>query len=64
MVESTDFNEKDGSIRDKYRYKYRYKYEFDSTGNWITRTTEKWVTRNGKSDFEPASVTYRRIEYY
>ena len=60
IVEATNFDEKDGSIR----YKYRYKYEFDSRGNWITKTTEKWVTKNGKSDFEPARVTYRSIEYY
>jgi len=41
IVESTVFNEKDGSIRDRCRYKY----EFDSTGNWIAKTTEKWVTK-------------------
>lgn len=44
--------------------KESYKYEFDSTGNWIKRTTSKWKERGSKSYFEPEEVTYRAINYY
>lgn len=59
-VEETSFNVKDDSVRSKYSYSY----EFDSKGNWIKRVTSKWVTKDGKSYFEPAWVTYRTITYY
>jgi hypothetical protein len=59
-VEQTSFETRDGSIRGKYKYAY----EFDAKGNWIKRTTSKWVTKDGKSDYAPASVDYRTINYY
>jgi hypothetical protein len=46
------------------RRKETYAYEGDSTGNWIRRTTSTWVTKFGKSYFEPSLVTYRTITYY
>jgi hypothetical protein len=59
-IEETSFETRDGSVRGKYRYAY----EFDAKGNWIKRTTSKWVTKDGKSDYAPASVDYRTINYY
>ena len=44
--------------------RYAYSYEFDAKGNWMKRTTSKWVTKEGKSFFEPSYVTYRTITYY
>ena len=41
-----------------------YKYEFDAKGNWVKRITSKWVTKNGRSYFEPVEVTHRSIMYY
>lgn len=41
-----------------------YSYEFDVRGNWVKQITSKWVTRDGKSFFEPDSVSYREITYY
>ena len=59
-VEQTSFETRDGSVRGKYKYAY----EFDAKGNWIKRTTSKWVTKDGKSAYAPASVDYRTINYY
>lgn len=59
-VERTSFEMKDGSIRAKYKYAY----EFDAQGNWIKRSTSKWVTKDGTSYYEPAYVDYRTITYY
>jgi hypothetical protein len=59
-VEEIDYDVKDGSVRERYSYGY----EFDKKGNWIKRTTSKWVTKEGKSSFEPSYVTYRTITYY
>ncbi len=59
-IERTDFDVKNGSVRNRYSYEY----EFDSTGNWIKKTTRKWVTKDGKSVSEPAWITYRNITYY
>lgn len=50
----------DGSLD----YKWRAVYEYDSYGNWTKETKETWVTKNGKSFFEPTYVTYRTITYY
>ncbi len=44
--------------------KETYTYESDSFGNWIKMTTSTWVTKFGKSYFEPSLVTYRTITYY
>lgn len=38
-------------------------YEFDAQGNWIKRTTSKWMTKDGKSFYAPAWVDYRTITY-
>jgi len=59
-VERTSFETKDGSIRNKYSYAY----EFDGKGNWIKRSTSKWVTKDGRSYYAPAHVDYRTITYY
>jgi hypothetical protein len=59
-VERTHFKTQDGSIESKYSYAY----EFDSKGNWTKRTVSKWVTKDGKSFYEPSYVDYRTIIYY
>ena len=59
-IEETTFETRDGSVRSKSKYAY----EFDAKGNWIKRTTSKWVTKDGKSDYAPAYVDYRTINYY
>lgn len=59
-IERTDFETKSGSIREKYSRTY----EFDTQGNWIKRTTSKWVTKEGKSYYAPAYVDYRTVTYY
>lgn len=58
-VEETIFG-RDGSVRDRYSYTY----EYESSGNWTKRVRAKWVTKGGKSYFEPSGVTYRTITYY
>jgi hypothetical protein len=60
ITEKTEITVKDGSVREKYTYKY----EFDGQGNWIKRTTEKWVVKDGNSIPEPGWITYRTITYY
>ena len=60
-IEEIDYDVKDGSARERYSYSYD---EFDAKGNWIKRTTSKWVTKEGKSSFQPNHVTYRTITYY
>jgi hypothetical protein len=59
-MEEIIYEVRDNAIRNKYSYSY----EFDAKGNWIKRTTSKEVTKDGKSQFEPYSVTYRTITYY
>lgn len=59
-VEQTSFETRDGSVRDKYSYTY----EIDDKGNWIKRTTSKWLTKDGKSYSTPSYVDYRTITYY
>jgi hypothetical protein len=49
---------------EKVRAKYSYSYEFDAKGNWTKRTTSKWVTKDGRSYYEPQNVYYRTITYY
>src|SRR5215510_14746656 len=44
--------------------KEAYSYEDGSFGNWIKMTTATWVTKFGKSYFEPSMVTHRTITYY
>ncbi len=39
-------------------------YRYDIFGNWIQRTTTKWVSKGSTSSFEPPVVTYRTIIYY
>ncbi|OLE53397.1 MAG: hypothetical protein AUG51_13270 [Acidobacteria bacterium 13_1_20CM_3_53_8] len=59
-VEEIMFDPQDGSVKNRYSYAH----EFDSTGNWIKQTTSEWVTKNGRSFFEPTGITYRTIVYY
>ncbi|MFL6333797.1 MAG: hypothetical protein ACJ754_10845 [Pyrinomonadaceae bacterium] len=59
-VEKIDYDVKDGSVDERYSYAY----EFDAKGNWTKKTASKWVTKGGKSFFEPSYVTYRTITYY
>jgi hypothetical protein len=59
-VEWTIFEVRDGTVESKHSYAY----EFDAKGNWITRTSSKWVTKHGRSYYEPENVYYRKITYY
>lgn len=59
-IEWRVYDVKDGSIR----YKYLYTYEFDATGNWLKRSSQKEVVRNGERRLEPGSINYRTITYY
>jgi hypothetical protein len=58
-IEQTIF-EQNGSVR----LRQVYKYEFDSHGNWIKRTAQRFVTRDGREILEPDNVYYRTINYY
>lgn len=49
---------------DGYKRKAAYSYEYDSVGNWTKSKSFNWVTKNGKSFFEPVEVKYRKISYY
>ena len=42
----------------------RYDYEFDSTGNWIKKTTSRLLAGTGTEAFVPVSITFRTISYY
>ena len=59
-IEWTIFEVKDGSVRSKHSYAY----EFDAKGNWTKQTNSKWVTKGGRSYYEPQSVAYRTITYH
>jgi acylphosphatase len=60
-VEVSYFDVKSDTVRTRYSYTYD---SFDAQGNWVKKTTAKWVTKEGKSFFEPSYVTYRAITYY
>jgi hypothetical protein len=60
-VEESFFDVKTGAVRTKYSYAYD---SFDRQGNWTKRTTSKWVTKGGRQELAPDSVTYRTITYY
>ena len=59
-VDETIFEARDGSIRSKQSCAYA----FDSVGNWTKRTTSKWITKDGRSSYEPQYVYFRTITYY
>ena len=59
-VEWTIFEIRDGTVESRHSYAY----EFDAKGNWTKRTSSKWVTKDGRSFYEPANVYYRTITYY
>ena len=59
LTEKVEYNAK-GALAGKYIYTY----EFDSTGNWTKRTESEWVTKFGKSYFEPSEALYRGITYH
>ena len=50
----------DGSMREKKTYAY----EFDSIGNWIKKSTKKWVFKERKLVAEPPYIVKRTITYY
>ncbi len=58
-IEKTWFRP-DGSLSEKWEYEY----ELDTKKNWIKRGSKKWVTREGRSFFEPYEITYRQISYF
>jgi hypothetical protein len=45
-------------------WKRTYEYDFDSTGNWIKRTTKELTGSSGKGDFAAVEIEYRTIEYF
>lgn len=49
---------------DGYKRKASYSYEYDAEGNWIKRKSFDWVTKDGKSFFEPVEAEYREFSYY
>lgn len=59
-LQESSYNTKTDAVDNKYAYTY----EFDRHGNWIKQITSKWLTRDGKSQFLPYSITYRTIAYY
>jgi hypothetical protein len=61
IVETSYFDVRTDTVRNRYSYAYD---SFDARGNWVKKTTSKWVTKDGKSSFEPSYVTYRTITYY
>jgi hypothetical protein len=61
VVETSYFDVKTDTVRTRYSYTYD---SLDAQGNWVKKTTAKWVTKDGKSSFEPGYVTYRTITYY
>ena len=58
-VESAEYDS-DGGVQSRTAYSY----VFDARGNWVKQVTSQWVTRDGKSFFEPEGVSYREITYY
>lgn len=44
--------------------KKEYTYKFDSTGNWIEKIDNHWVTGWGEFKLTPLSITRRKIEYF
>jgi hypothetical protein len=47
----------------KLQAKTAYAYEYDSSGNWIKKTTSVWVSKFGQSYYEPSEVVYRTVTY-
>jgi hypothetical protein len=52
------------SDNSKFKRRETSTYRYDIFGNWIQRTTTKWVSKGSTSSFEPPVVTYRTIIYY
>lgn len=61
QVSEETYYSADGSVSSRYSYAG---YQVDAKGNWVKRVKSKWVTKNGRSYFEPEMVTYRTIAYY
>lgn len=59
-VEEIIYQVKDDSVRSKQSSAY----ELDAQGNWTKKTVSKWMTKDGKSYYEPSHVYYRTITYY
>src|SRR5712692_901381 len=52
------------SANSQFKRRETSTYRYDIFGNWIQRTTTKWVSKGSTSSFEPPVVTYRAITYY
>lgn len=63
VIERTSYRPKRTQNADFDKDKYSYTYEFDAKGNWIKQTSSKWVTKDGRSHYEPSAVYYRTIAY-
>lgn len=61
VIETIYFDVRTDTVRTRYSYVYD---SFDAQGNWVKKTTSKWMTKDGKSFFEPSYVTFRIITYY
>jgi len=48
VLEDTDIDVKDGSIKGKRSFAY----EFDAKGNWIKKSSSKWITKDGPSPLQ------------
>jgi YD repeat-containing protein len=59
LTETSTYNA-EGSLQEKETHSY----EFDSIGNWIKKTTLKWVIKDGKLSPETPHIIKRIITYY
>jgi hypothetical protein len=59
LTETSTYNA-DGLLQEKETHSY----EFDSVGNWIKKTTLKWVIKDGKLSPETPHINKRIITYY
>jgi hypothetical protein len=46
------------------RVRWRHTYGYDSHGNWVKRTTDRWSLLAGETDWRPWQVERRTITYY
>ena len=60
IIEETYFSSKAGFGESKSKFSY----EFDDKGNWLKRITEKIMTKDGKIQALPSTITYRKLIYY
>ena len=60
IIEETYYSSKAGFGESKSKFSY----EFDDKGNWLKRITEKILTKDGKIQALPSTITYRKLIYY